>query len=210
MATKSENIPLDKAHFDNISNEWTDFKEQITSASAKKLLAFLTNNGLLQVSTFAEYAIAAASGNTVVSEDTHDISDGSDVKLSSVRFSRYGTLYGAPITNITGKTGTLRVQVYERINNKFYYFAIPRAAYSHITKSSNIEIPFHTDGTPRRKPGSSYVIQNWWNYECDTFKEMATKQPTKTTSHMTNECKKRYVDEHIRIQQLTKLTEKGN
>lgn len=168
MATKLENLPLELAHFENFKKyipdaDWWDY--HTVEAMLKR--------GLVQVSTAFEEAIATAGGFTVVSMDTHDISDGSDGKLSSVRTSSRGTNYSAPVTNIYGKTGTLRVQLYERKQDKFYYFSIPRSAYSHIPSTSNIEIPFELDGTPRRV---NRCRINWWDYEMATFKEMACKQ----------------------------------
>jgi hypothetical protein len=68
----------------------------------------------------------------------------------------------------------LRVQVYERKQNQFFYFAIPRRAYKNIPKTSNIEIPFELDGTPRRTPRRKVYV-NWWRYEEDSWKDMALK-----------------------------------
>ena len=137
----------------------------------------LLNMGILQVSTAFEHALAEAGDHEVVSLDRGDLyRDGaySDAKLSSVRTSGYGKRYSAPVTNIFNKTGILRVQVYERKQGKFYYFAIPRRAYIDIPKTSNIEIPFELDGTPRRKP-TRKVYVNWWRYEVKTWNEMAVK-----------------------------------
>ena len=166
MATKLENLDLEKAHFNHFKKHVPGMKK-----CCKKTVKTLLDLGVLQVSTAFEQAIASVSGNIVVSTDTADISDGSDAKMCSVRTSGYGKRYSAPVTNITGKTGVLRVQVFERKQNKFYYFAVPHDAYKHIAKTSNIEIPFEIDGTPRIVP-SRPVIQNWWNYEVKSFKKM--------------------------------------
>jgi hypothetical protein len=58
--------------------------------------------------------------------------------------------------------------VYEREQDKFYYFRIPHRAYSHISSSSNIEIPFELDGTPRKVPMRPVKV-NWWLYEVDSL-----------------------------------------
>ena len=168
MATKLENLPLELAHFEH-------FKMYIPDADwwDTPTVESLLKRGLIQVSTAFEEAIATVSGHTVVSENTHDVSDGSDTKLSSVRTSGYGKSYSAPVTNIYGKTGILRVQVYERKQNKFYYFAIPRESYSHIPRTSNIEIPFELNGTPKR---DNRCTVNWWLFEELSFKAMATRQ----------------------------------
>jgi hypothetical protein len=163
MATKLENLALEVAHFNN-------FKQFIPKFDlmCKETIELLSEVGLLQVSTGFEYAIATVGGFTVISTNEADISDGSDAKLSSVRTSGYGRSYTAPVTNLYNKTGALRVQVYERKQDKFYYFVIPHAAYQHIPRKSNIEIPFEMNGTPRKR-SSRPVYRNWWNYEVESF-----------------------------------------
>ncbi len=170
MATKIENLDLEIAHFDH-------FKERIPGyhACCGRTIRNLLELGIIQVSTAFEQALAEAGGHKVVSLDKGDLYRNgaySDAKLSSVRTSGYGKQYGAPVTNIFNKTGTLRVQVYERKQNRFFYFAIPRRAYIEVPKTSNIEIPFELDGTPRRKP-TRKVYVNWWRYEVKTWEDMA-------------------------------------
>ena len=170
MATKLENLHLEIAHFDHFKQYIPGYK-QCCERTVEKLL----QAGILQVSTAFELALAKVGQHKMVSADCGDLyKDGvySDAKLSSVRTCSYGKSYSAPVTNIHNKTGALRVQVYERKQNKFYYFSIPHNAYLHIPKTSNIEIPFELDGTPRRIPMRS-VSQNWWNYEVKSFKLMA-------------------------------------
>ena len=172
MATKIENLDLEIAHFDH-------FKDRIPgyNACCEQTVRNLLELGIIQVSTAFEQALAQAGGHKVVSLDKGDLyREGaySDAKLSTVRTSGYGKRYSAPVTNIFNKTGTLRVQVYERKQGRFYYFAIPRRAYIEIPKTSNLEIPFELDGTPRRKPARKVYV-NWWRYEVKTWLEMAIK-----------------------------------
>lgn len=172
MATKLENLDLEVAHFNN-------FKGYIPGYSnlCGFTLEAVLKMGLMQVSTAFECALGDVGGHQVVSEDQGDLlrnGDYSDAKLSTVRTSSYGKSYGAPVTNIYNKSGALRVQVFERKQDKFYYFWIPKAAYAHIGKSSNIEIPFELDGTPRRIP-TRKVYQNWWDWEVPDFQTMASK-----------------------------------
>ena len=164
MATKLENLELEIKHFRN-------FEKYLANAHryCRETLELLLEDGIIQVSTAFEHALANVGGHTVVS---YDVSDGSEAKISSVRTSGYGKLYGAPIKGVSGKTGLLRIQVYERKQDQFYYFCIPRYAYEHIPRTSNIEIPFELNGTPRKIPLRS-VKRNWWNYEVATFEEMA-------------------------------------
>jgi hypothetical protein len=172
MATKIENLNLEIAHFNHFKSLVPGF-DTVCNDTVEKLARL----GGLQISTLFEQALAAVGGHELVSLDRGDLyRDGaySDAKLSTVRTSGYGKVYSAPVTNIFNKTGTLRVQVYERKQNKFYYLAIPRRAYIEVPKTSNIEIPFELDGTPRRVPKRK-VFVNWWRYEVSSWSEMAIK-----------------------------------
>lgn len=167
MATKVQHNELEKNHFKALKPYL-----QTNTPWCERTLEELLDRGFIQVSTIAEHAVAAVQGCRVVGEDAYDLEYGGDVKLSTVRTSSYGQAYSAPVTNIYGKTGWLYVQVYERKQDRFYWFAIPREAYSHIPKTSNIEIPFEMDGTPKRVNRCSV---NWWDYELSTFEEMAVQ-----------------------------------
>ena len=174
MATKLANLELERAHFEN-------FKSYIPGFSSMDdfTVGQLMDMGLIQVSTAYEQAIANCGNLTVVSEDGYDFSDGSDAKLSSVRTSSYGRHYSAPVTSIKNKTGSLRVQVYERKHDKFYYFVIPHWAHSQVSITSNIEIAFELDGTPRRnsvpgkRRGGLAPLPAWWQFEVGSFQEMS-------------------------------------
>jgi hypothetical protein len=172
MATKIENLALEIAHFDHFKKSVPGYSE-LCQRTVNSLLEL----GIIQVSTAFEQALAAVGGHQVVSLDKGDLYRAgkySDAKLSTVRTSSYGTSYSAAICKIFNKTGWLRVQVYERKQNQFFYFAIPRRAYKNIPKTSNIEIPFELDGTPRRTPRRKVYV-NWWRYEEDSWKDMALK-----------------------------------
>ena len=172
MATKMEHLLLETSHFNHFKNRIPKFSDL-----DEKTVFTLLELGVLQVSTAFEHALAHIGNHEVVSLDKGDLyreGSYSDAKLSSVRTSGYGKQYSAPVTNIFNKTGTLRVQVYERKQNKFYYFAIPRRAYIDVPRSSNIEIPFELDGTPRRVPKRKVYV-NWWRYEVSSWEEMASK-----------------------------------
>jgi len=153
MATKQSNLALDRAHFNYVRQHIPGY-----TPSYNRCIEWMLDLGIIQVSTAVEHAVAQQTGTRVISEDARDLSDGSDVKTCTVRVSGYGLKYSAPVCNIAGKTGSLRVQVYERLQNRFYLFLIPWKAYRHIPSSSNIDIPFERDGTPRRS-------NRWWQYE---------------------------------------------
>ena len=159
MATKTSNIGIETAHYNN-------FKEYVPESDTfcPNTMAKLLNIGLLQVSTAFEYALANEGGHQVVSEDGRDISDGSDAKLATVRHRARETAYSAHVSSTKNKTGKLRVQVYEKKHNKFYYFVIPFDA--HI-KVKYLEIPFSLSGEPQR-------TNHWWNYEVPDFTRLST------------------------------------
>ena len=169
MATKLSNLALEKAHFENIYDFLPNANE-----FCKRTVDMLLDQGMIQVSTAVETAIANVGGYTVISEDHADLSDGSEVKMATVRTHGNGTKYGAPVTNIKNKTGDLRVQIYERNQNKFYYFNIPHWAHSQVGLNSNIEIPFYLNGDPQ-KNYRTRSLPNWWNFETTNFVQMSLK-----------------------------------
>ena len=163
MATILENLDLEIKHFENI------WKHLDTEHLCQKTAAWFLTNGLVQVSSVFELSIANVANLTVTSLNEADLSDGSDAKLVTVRTSSYGKNYSAPVSGIHNKTGDLRVQCYERKLDQFYYFVIPHQVYKHIPKTSNIEIPFNLDGTPKKKNNCQV---NWWNWEESSFEKM--------------------------------------
>jgi hypothetical protein len=156
----------------------------------------MMERGEIQVSSCFENAVAEVGGYDVVRENARDFNDpcNSDAKLSSVRTSNKVGSYSAAVSNVHTKVGNLRVQVYERILNKFYYFNIPRHAYEHIKSTSNIDIPFDQSGLPKR---NNSCRVNWWNYEEPTFEDMARNM----TDPMTRRIQKNeyaYTGERVR------------
>lgn len=158
MATKASSADLEIAHFNNIRDHLPD-SENWCWETVESLL----NMGLIQVSTAVEHAVAHKGGTTVVSEDKHDLANGDEVKAATVRLRGKGKLYDAHISNTKGKTGNLRIQVYERKTGKFYYFVIPHSQHSKVTY---LEIPFYLNGTPKRS-------NHWWDWEVSSFEIMA-------------------------------------
>lgn len=138
--------------------------------------------GLLTKSTLLEVAISVKKNLERYDTEGQDYVDGSDAKTASVRWSNEGKSYGAPITSVHNKKGLLRCLIYERRNDKFYYFLIPHDAYKHITSTSNIEIPFDVDtGNPRRD--SRYKIVNWWDFEVSSFDEILNDSAAEVKFH---------------------------
>lgn len=161
MGTKLAHLALERAHWDNFSKH-LPWATQCDPYTLNSILA----SGCMQVSTAFEHAVAHTAGLIVVGDDTADLSDGSDAKLSTVRTCWKGEQYWAPVTGIRNKTGWLRVQVYERKLGAFWYFCIPPEAHAAVKRTSNIEIPFKHTGEPR---DINACRINWWQYAVPTW-----------------------------------------
>jgi len=101
---------------------------------------------------------------------TEDYDDYSDAKFISASFTGPKPCNGSYTYDISiggdaikNKKGALRVVVYERKQNRLYYFYIPRRAYRDYKW---IDIPFKLNGDPK-------VANHWWAYEIDSFKDLA-------------------------------------
>jgi hypothetical protein len=88
-------------------------------------------------------------------------------KVATARTHWGGTVHSASIGSFSNKTDGMRVEVYEPITEKTYYFVFPYASYKHLSETTTMEIPFKTDGTPYRK-------HKWWNYEVGSWANMCT------------------------------------
>lgn len=133
-------------------------------------------DAILPAGTLLEKAISVQKRLTRHSTIGRDFVDGSDAKSASCRWYSNLRSYGAPIHDIYNKKGLLRCVVYERLADKFYFFLIPHAAYANIPKTSNIEIPFNLDGTPRRNAKNIRNI-DWWQFEVPSFSDILKDLP---------------------------------
>lgn len=173
MSTIAANIPLEIKHVNNFRQHVNILKGRNQKDIDDYLLA-----GVMQSSTLFEHALADLGGHIVVSIHSNDLNHPiygpSEAKLSSVRECGKKTKWSAPITGTYGKKGPIRAQVYDRRKDRFYYFVIPNSEYSKVPKTSNIEIPFELNGTPRKTPKGNFKF-NWWKYEVETFDKLANK-----------------------------------
>ena len=108
-----------------------------------------------------------------------DFTDHTDAKMATARFRSKGQSYSAGISGTHRKVGHLRALCLEPMTGQFHHFLIPNSAYSHMTRSS-IEIPFHTDGLPKRK---NTCAVNWWDFECESFEHLCARTDTPQTTH---------------------------
>lgn len=138
-----------------------------------KFMIRLVHDDILQFGQLLEKAIEVQCKLVRESTEGRDFSNGDDAKCVAVRTCSHGTQYGAPVTQIHAKRGNLLVCCYERKQGKWYFFRIPHRAYKHIPKTSNIEITFELDGTPRIP--TRLGATNWWRYRVNSFKELVKK-----------------------------------
>lgn len=118
--------------------------------------------------------------------------DNSIDKSVTVRIHSSGTSYSAPVSSFIDKTDGMRVQVFEPITGKTYYFVFPYASYKNLSDTTTMEIPFNKDGTPAKQRASisKNGIPNWWEYQVLTAVTMVTTVicndslvPTKSNFH---------------------------
>jgi hypothetical protein len=130
-----------------------------------------------------------------------DFIDGSDAKASSVRWTSNGTTYAAPIKDIANKRGLLRCMVYERLQDKFYYFLIPYSAYRHIPVTSNIEIGFNLDGSPKKAPTQNTIV-NWWDFNVPDFEGILQDIEIDFINYKVQRQEKKFKEEQARQERL--------
>lgn len=130
----------------------------------------LTKKGMITVSSFLEVVVAERAGVEVIREDSHDLSDGTEVKYATSRKRDQGATHSAKVSGLTNKTGTLRVMVLEKMTQQFYYFLIPHDEYA---GKDHFEITFDITGAPRRIP-HGLAGNNVWQYEVSSFDEMCS------------------------------------
>lgn len=130
-----------------------------------KFVKKLVNDDILSFGQLFEKAIEKQLGLVRESTASKDFKNGDDAKCVVARVNSYGQRYSANVCNVHSKTGWLLVSVYERKQDKWYFFRIPHSAYKHIPKTSNIEIPFELDGSPK-------LSNHWWQHKVDSFKQL--------------------------------------
>lgn len=131
---------------------------------------------LYGIGKLLEAAISEKKGLQREDTEGRDFVDGSDAKSASARWASKGRVYSAAIRDISNKRGLLRCVIYERLQDKFYYFLIPYRAYENIPKTSNIEIPFEADGSPRRQATRLKNV-DWWTFEVENFAGILSDTP---------------------------------
>lgn len=154
--------------------KWTKKSKRV-----ERLIKYMSSLGTFNIPSMLEAAISITGNLERVRGNQRDFVDGSDAKKTTTRWRSNRTVYSASVSKVHNKIGVLRVMCYNKLLDKFYYFLIPRAAYNHIERTSNIEIPFMKDGTPQRGPANpnEKIITNWWDYEVASFADLSKPMP---------------------------------
>lgn len=152
------------------------------SKEKQKVLLELVKEGIVQRDRIVELAMAKVGGYDITSIDGQDFSDGSDAKstTSSARnndVKRGAWMNSFEVRKVGTKVGALRILAYNKILDKFHYFFIPRNAYKHLKQNLTIVIETYTTKTGEPLfTGIPNTDKKFWEYECATFEEMATKR----------------------------------
>jgi|TARA_B100001105_G_scaffold160381_1_gene129066 hypothetical protein len=160
------------------------FREVLFPILKKNKFKALSEDELmhLHVESLLELTIGVVNKNIkVICVKKKDFDDGSDAKSACSQFRNNNIKKGhwRHTVFITGheKESHLRCMVYDDINDKFYYFVIPQEAIA-----NSIEIVFETYsnryteptwGEPRRFKQRGQGLKKWWNWEVESFEEMA-------------------------------------
>jgi hypothetical protein len=169
-SNKHRDYELDLAKFELLWPKAYPYYSKIPLIT--KFVRKLVEDKVIESGILFEKALSVQLGLVRESTAGRDFTNGDDAKLVVVRTCTYGKQYSAPVTNIHTKRNNLLVGVYERKQGNWFFFKIPYSAYKNIPKTSNIEIVFELDGTPRRV---NRQVTNFWDYEVSSFKDLAAK-----------------------------------
>lgn len=150
----------------------------LTKTDEKSLRKFV-QLGLVQRDRAVEMAMAAVGGYTITSIDGQDFCDGSDAKSvtsnarnNDIKRGAWKNSFNVPGTDT--KTGPLRVIAYNKIKDCFHYFYIPYEAHCGVKRLEIIIEQYTSHGVAPEFTGEPQRHRKWWNYECDSFEQMAS------------------------------------
>jgi hypothetical protein len=148
-------------------------KERNKVMTFNEALEIMWDKNLLQTGEIAERGLVKKSKGRLKqnsrNKKSSDFNDGSELKYITVR-SDSAHCSRAQIGGLKGKTGLLRVMIFEPITKKNYFFRVPHKIYSTITSP---KVYFDTAGNPR-SPTRKDANFDMWQYQC-TVKEWSAK-----------------------------------
>jgi hypothetical protein len=181
MATSLNNVDEDLLFYEEIKKYvYTDPNPVNLTSKINAHNKWAIQHGLMQIETWLEFAISNVSGITHAPATGMDFSDGSDAKKvtslsckSNEKTGRWENRY--KIKGIKNKKGILRVMAYNRVKQKFEYFAIPYEAYQHINGDHlNITLDSYSGYYDHEPEYKGEVRGRYAEYMVKDFNEMAT------------------------------------
>jgi hypothetical protein len=141
----------------------------------KAIYRQLIDDGDLHIETLLENALAVASQGQYkrIADKYRDFDDDSDAKkcISQHRnndIKRRQWINSAAVTGLSMKKGLIRALVYSRVEDKFYFFAIPLIAY----KGRN-RVDILMDSSVGYKEPNGIPKGKWTVCQVDSFEELA-------------------------------------
>lgn len=139
----------------------------------------LIQDGDLHIETLLENALAVASNGAYrrIAEYYRDFCDGSDAKKSVSQhrnndIKRRQWTNSAAITGLSNKKGLIRALVYSKVQDKFYFFAIPYAAYQGKNR-----VDVLMDSSVGYKDPIGIPRGKWTKCQVESFARLATITP---------------------------------
>jgi hypothetical protein len=148
-------------------------KERSTKMTFNEAIELMWEKNLLQTGEIAERGLVKKSKGRLKqnsrNKKSSDFNDGSELKYVTARQDTANCVR-ANIVGLKGKTGLLRVVVFEPITKKNYFFRVPHKIYSTVASP---KVYFNAKGNPRTptRKGSSFDM---WEHVC-TVNEWSAK-----------------------------------
>ena len=148
-------------------------KIRSTVMTFNEAIELMWEKHLLQTGEIAERGLAKKSKGRLKqnsrNKKSSDFNDGSELKYATVQYES-ANCGRAQIVGLSGKTGLLRVIVFEPLTKKNYFFRVPHKIYSTVT---GLKVYFDIVGNPR-SPTRKGANFDMWKYKC-TVKEWSAK-----------------------------------
>jgi len=148
-------------------------KERNAKMTLNEAIELMWEKNLLQTGEIAERGLVKKSKGLLTqnsrNKKSSDFNDGSELKYATVQYDSPNCAR-AQINGLNGKTGLLRVMIFEPVTKKNYFFRVPYEIYSTVTSP---KVYFDLVGNPRTptRKGANFDM---WQYVC-TFNEWSAQ-----------------------------------